>query len=127
MMGDIGHCGDDENPAVVVANRLYDWDKVVRLTLEGRSAFDIAAIVGCSTRSVQRIRFKTGISRPPAPLMTPEEVAMAERMLDDGVSLGEIARTLGHRGGVYKRWKGRGWPSKDGAMARELFGGVQRV
>lgn len=106
--------------------RLHDWDKVVRMTLEGRSAPDIAAILGCTTRTVQRIRRKSGVARPAVAPMTEHEVARAEAMLADGASLSEVARTLG-RGGLHKRFKGRGWSSADGAMARQMFAEVEAV
>jgi hypothetical protein len=107
--------------------RDHDWDKVVRLTLEGRSAREIAELVGCSQRQVVRIRKAMGVGKPAVVPMSDEELAMAESMLDDGCSIGEVARTLGRPrgGGLHKKYKGRGWSSKDGATARKMFAEVR--
>jgi IS30 family transposase len=52
--------------------------------------------------------------RAPAKPFTPEEDAKIQEMLEDGVSLREIERTLGRSQGVIShRYTGQGWTVRE--------------
>ena len=90
-----------------------DDERVEQLTLRGLSLTRIAEIMGCSERAVSRARKRIGVAQPIPRWMTAEEIALAERMLDDGASLTEVARTLDrHPTALWKRFPGRGWTSE---------------
>ena len=79
-------------PCHVTAERTR---RVAEFTRQGLSAPAIANILGVSTRSVQRARQRGGVSQgAPVPFSEDEE-RLAQALLDDGASMGEVARTLG--------------------------------
>ena|SRR5947209_86497 len=80
---------------------------VIKLVKENWSLGQIADHVGVTKRTVSRIKEKNGLAVPQN-TMTPEEVAQVEEWLDEGWSLGEIARTLGRPPGTLShRFAGR--------------------
>jgi DNA-binding CsgD family transcriptional regulator len=85
--------------------------RVIAATRAGRSAPQIAAAEGISERTVNRIRVRAGIGRPsPAKQLTDAEFITAAKMLDDGASRCEVARTLGHSPTtIARRFPGRCW------------------
>lgn len=86
--------------------------RVAELTKRGMSASLIADILKVTDRTVVRDRKVAGISQPGPRLLTPEEVEVVERLLDDGASLTEAARTIGrNRASLHhnNRFKGRAW------------------
>ncbi len=93
--------------------------RVAALTWEGKSAREIAAILGISDRTVVRLRRSSGCSGGPAEAREPlpaDYVAKAEAMLEDGCSYKEVARTLGcSHVWVARRFPGRGWTRSQGA------------
>jgi len=93
-----------------------DDELVAKLTRQGWSAQQIADELNVTTRTVVRSRKRSGILGSPPQWMTDEELAIAERMLDDGASLTEVARTLDrHPTSIWKRFRGRGWtPAQTG-------------
>jgi DNA-binding CsgD family transcriptional regulator len=99
-------------------------ERVAQLTREGRSAVDIAALVGITKRSVVRIRSDMGLSRESSgPPMTEDERRRALDLLQDGCSYAEVARTLGRNKNVIAaRWPGYSWTrtqaGEAAAMAR---------
>lgn len=84
--------------------------RVYELTRTGHSAREIAAQLGITTRTVIRHRRATGCAEPvPVPL-TPRQEADARRLLDDGASLTEAARTVGcSQRALYRRWPDAAW------------------
>ena len=70
-------------------------ETVRRLTREGRSASEIAVILGVTKRTVMRHRQAAGISRPWRTPLTSDQIARMAALLADGVSREETARTLG--------------------------------
>jgi DNA-binding NarL/FixJ family response regulator len=60
---------------------------------EGWTNRQIAQELRVTDRTINRYRDDLGLSAP-AKRMTPEEIALAEQMLDDGASYAEVARTL---------------------------------
>lgn len=89
------------------------------LTLQGWSASRIAARLHICTRTVVRYRRATGCSQPSPHRMTADEIAAAGKLLDDGCSYEEVARTLGVSwSSIVARFPGRSWtPSQVGAFA----------
>ena len=110
-------------------------ERVAQLTRRGRSASDIAFIVGISPRSVTRNRALAGLTadyvRPPAP--NEDQLLSAKVLLADGASYPEVARTLGFTATTWrKRLPGFEWTTSEAgahAKAMQMFGraaGVRR-
>lgn len=84
------------NMTTAAVNERYD--QIVALVRQGLSVNVIAERLGVSTRMVVRARKARGMSVAQvggAVCHPPELWERAEEMVDDGVSLREIARTLG--------------------------------
>lgn len=101
--------------ALTIAQRR---ERVVDLTALGHSAPQIAAAVGCTPRTVVRIRARAGISQPAGGPLTDDEIHCARALLDDGASFSEVARTLGRS---YRHLRGRfpdvpGWTRQQGGI-----------
>jgi transposase len=87
--------------------------RILELSQRGVPIAEIAATFGITDRSVKRIRARYGLSKPAPKRMSPAEIAQAERMLDDGASFLEVARTLQrHPSVIQRRFPGRGWTLK---------------
>ena len=85
-------------------------ERIAKLTRRGWSARAIAAEVGCTERTVVRIRKKTGVAKPAARRLTDADRALAERLFADGCSVSEVERTLGRsQGSLCHAFPGRGW------------------
>ena len=99
-------------------------ERVAQLTRAGRSAVDIAWIVGISVRSVQRNRALAGLTanyvRPPTP--TEDQLLAAKVLLVDGASYPEVTRTLGFSASTWrKHLPGYQWTkSQAGAHAKAI-------
>ena len=82
-----------------------DFARIAVLNAEGHSAADIARIVGCSARAVQRWRRRTGHSLGEAQAPLPQSVKrQAALLLEDGCHVAEVARTLGVSFRTVVRW-----------------------
>jgi transposase-like protein len=82
-----------------------DLERMAALHAQGLSARDIASILGCTCRAVQRWRTRTGHNVRPAPGRHPASVRQqAGMLLEDGCSLAEAARTLGVDAKTVARW-----------------------
>jgi hypothetical protein len=98
--------------------------RVVALTREGRSATDIAFILGISVRSVTRNRALAGLTanyvRPPVP--SEDQLLAAKWLLVDGASYPEVARTLGFNATTWrKHFPGYAWSrSEAGAHGKTI-------
>jgi AraC-like DNA-binding protein len=98
-----------------------DHERVEQLTRSGRTAAQIAEVLGCSSRHVVRIRSELGISRPVPRWLTPAEVEHAEQLLADGCSVQEIERSLDRKpGSLQRRFRGRGWTVKQASEYANL-------
>lgn len=86
-------------------------DRVAVMTRQGRSAPEIAAILGVTERTVIRDRVATGCARPVTwRTLTAEDLQLAQQLLDDGCSVVEVARTVGCSADtIHKHFPGRGW------------------
>jgi transcriptional regulator with XRE-family HTH domain len=71
----------------------------------GLTAAEIAARFGVTTRTVSRWRTRLDLNRMPAPVKRPASAhELAERLLDDGCSFEETARTVGVARKTIIRW-----------------------
>lgn len=85
-------------------------EQTVELTRCGVSAPRIAEQLGVTPRTVTRWRLRAGISEGEARHIAQEVWEEARRILDDGASYGEVARTLGvSRATVARHFPGEGW------------------
>ena len=105
------------------------YDQVVELTLRGYNAAQIAEKLSVSTRAVFRGRQRRRISRPMPPRWTPEEIAAAERLLDEGCSYREVGRTLGRNStSVGARFPGRSrCTPADGPRMRKMLAALKEL
>lgn len=77
------------------------------MTRQNFSIRQISEELGITRRSVERHRAALGITNPPAVPYGAEEHARILEMLEDGVSIPEIGRTVGRsRHSLWKRYKG---------------------
>lgn len=93
----------------------YIAERVRALTEAGWSASQIAREVFVTQRTVVRYRERLGIQQPHFGhhLLTPDDIAKAEGMFDDGCSAAEVARTLGFAPcTIIKHFPGRQWTAK---------------
>jgi IS30 family transposase len=104
-------------------------DAIIRLTRAGESAPAIAARLGICERTVQRVRVRAGISPPPVSRFTPDEIRLAESLLADGASYGEVARTLGrHQTVVRNKFPNHSaWASSSGVELARMFAALEAV
>lgn len=69
---------------------------VIQMTRGGSTASEIASTLGISANTVRNIRRKTRVlSREPNQPVTDEQERRIQAMAEDGVSINEIAKTLG--------------------------------
>lgn len=100
---------------------------MIAMTRQGRTATEIAAVIGCHPDSVTRIRRRNGLTTPPPPPLTDAEIETASALIMDGASITEAARTIGRsRHALTHRFPDSTWtPSQVGqhrAMLRKLGG-----
>ena len=91
-----------------------DHAEILRLHHRGLTARQIAERVGCTTKTVQRVRKANGLSRVvPATVGVPvstERLEFAARLFDDGASRAEVRRSVGMGWGTLaKFFPGRAW------------------
>ncbi|QFG08913.1 helix-turn-helix DNA binding protein [Mycobacterium phage MalagasyRose] len=86
------------------------YERIIAATEAGQSHSEVAEIVGCTKRTVARVRQRAGLSHPPAPRITAAELARMHELLDDGASYAEVAATVGRSPVAVRRCcPGRGW------------------
>ena len=89
-------------------------EQVTAMTRRGMTADQIAETLGITSRTVARHRVTAGIAQAAPARVTPDQWQTAERMLDDGCSLAEIARTIGTGAStVATHYPGRGWTKQE--------------
>lgn len=92
----------------------YRAERVAALTRGGRSATDIAFILGISARTVEKYRQRLGISRSECrrERTSDDVLRLAHRLLMDGASYKEVGRTVGvHPCTIAKHLPGYAWSS----------------
>jgi DNA-binding CsgD family transcriptional regulator len=99
-----------------------DTERLAALHAEGRSAREIAEALECAPRTVSRWRSRTGHNiRSAAVTYPPSTHERARRLIEDGCSLEEVARTVGTTGKTIARWfpdARRMTPTERGEWAR---------
>ena len=101
------HCGHGG----YITERTTDRrEQVTTMTRRGMTADQIAETLGITARTVLRHRVAAGIAQPAPMRVTDAQWQTAERMLQDGCSLAEIARTIGaDPKTIATHFPGRGW------------------
>ena len=85
-----------------------------RKHIVGNMAREIGEALGVTPETVARHRVAAGVAQTAAARVTPDQWQTAERMLDDGCSLAEIARTIGTSAStVATHYPGRGWTKQE--------------
>lgn len=102
-------------------------ERVVELTKQNYSQRQIADMLGCTERTVIRARVKAGIAQTRAPMLTPEQLSLAENLITDGASIAEAARTIGcNVNTAYRHFKGRGFTRAEAAQYSSLVRSLRR-
>lgn len=92
------------------------WRRVVELSHRGVPVAEIASQLGISQTHVYRIRAQRIGAKTPRRNLSAEEIATAQRLLDEGASYAEVARTLGReRSVIRRRFPGCGWTPQQGS------------
>jgi hypothetical protein len=78
-------------------------EQVKSMTLAGWTAEAIAHELGVTARTVQRDREDRKCIRPRSAPISAEDITLAGEMLDEGMPLAEVGRTLGHSTHVLAR------------------------
>lgn len=96
-------------------------ERFEELNRQNHSTTELAGILGVTPRTIQRWRRDLGTSRPQPPFSmmpaTPERLAEAKALLDDGAPIREVERSLHmSRGTVKRHFPGVGWSQSEGAQ-----------
>ena len=101
------HCG---NGGYITERTTDRREQVTAMTRRGMNATQIGEALGITARTVLRHRVAAGIAQPASVRVTDKQWQTAERMLQDGCSLAEIARTIGADSKtIATHFPGRGW------------------
>lgn len=95
----------------------------------GHTTRHIAAELGVTTRTVQRWRETTGRKRrlDPRPTRPASEHEQARRLLEDGCSITEVARTVGVTWVTIRKWfpDAPAWSKREAGLYRQMLYGFQ--
>ena len=103
-----------------------DHAEIIRLHHYGLTVRQIAEQVGCTMRTVQRVKSANGLAQQvPATVGVPvsaERLAFAAQLFDDGASQWEVRRTTRlHQRTLQKHFPGRGWgPTQAAAFGNQV-------
>ena len=98
--------------------RKIDPDEFARLYAQGWTIADLARHFGAGRSAAVRMRDRLGLPLKRSHELTPERVAHLRRLVDDGWSFAEIARTEHvSRNTLERYFPGRAW----GAQQRDEF------
>lgn len=108
---------------------IIDRELIRMLTEQGMGSRKIAEVVGCSDKSVVRIRRELGISKTEGhPGYPPETKAAAKAMLEGGASYEEVGRTLKVPSDRIRRWyPGMGWTTQQTAEYRWMLKQLEKL
>lgn len=96
-------------------------ERVTDLTCAGMTAGEIAEKLGVTRRTVTRLRIRGGVSERPSSRLDADELNTARRLLDEGCSYTEVARTLGRSHSTISRhFPARGASPEQAAELRRL-------
>lgn len=107
----------------------YDREQIAALTRQGKTAAQIAELLGCTERTVSRVRIETGTAKPVSPYsgkpVSPERLEQARLMLNDGAPWSEISRTLHiSEHSLAKHFPGTQWTRE---QMNDLSAAIQRA
>ncbi|WRQ08559.1 TC3 transposase [Mycobacterium phage mcgavigan] len=104
---------------------------VLAMTRDGFSAKHIGEVVGCSPRTVTRVRAAADARVMNPDRFTPltaDQLEFAEYLLEDGAPYQEVASTLGvSRTTIEKHFPGRAWKPKQIAEYQSLMVRFRRL
>ncbi|APU93057.1 helix-turn-helix DNA binding domain protein [Mycobacterium phage Bubbles123] len=104
---------------------------VLAMTRDGFSAKHIGDVIGCSARTVVRVRARGDARVMDPELFTPltqEQKDFARYLLDDGAPYQEVARTLGVSSTtIEKHFPGRAWTKRQAAEFTALLKKFRRL
>ncbi|ACI12370.1 DNA binding protein [Mycobacterium phage Fruitloop] len=104
---------------------------VLAMTRDGFSAKHIGEVVGCSPRTVTRVRAAADarvMNHDRFTPLTADQLEFAEYLLEDGASYQEVARTLGvSRTTIEKHFPGRAWTKRQAAEFTALLKKFRRL
>jgi hypothetical protein len=97
-------------------------ERIAELARNGWDDTRIARELALSTRTVLRYRHRLGLPvREQSPRLSASEIDAAQRLLDDGCSYGEVARTLGRcRATITKHFPGYEMSPAEGGRIAQL-------
>ncbi|QNN98651.1 DNA binding protein [Mycobacterium phage Moonbeam] len=105
--------------------------RILSMTRDGFSARHIAEVVGCSPRTVTRVRAAADARVMNPDRFTPltaDQLEFAEYLLEDGAPYQEVASTLGaSRTTIEKHFPGRAWKPKQIAEYQSLMVRFRRL
>lgn len=87
-----------------MTRHLVDVELFLQLDAGGLSAAVIADRMKTTPRTVQRLRARTGRARPSAAVMPQSAREVAAKVIEDGGSVAEAARTVGASSTTVYRW-----------------------
>ncbi|QGH77876.1 helix-turn-helix DNA-binding domain protein [Mycobacterium phage Kenuha5] len=104
---------------------------ILSMTRDGFSARHIAEVVGCSPRTVTRVRAAADARVMNPDRFTPltaDQLEFAEYLVEDGASYQEVARTLGvSRTTIERHFPGRAWTKRQAAEFTALLKKFRRL
>jgi hypothetical protein len=101
---------------------------VAEMTAGGLSAAVIADVLNVTPRQVVRDRAALGISQERPAFLTREQLDHAARLLDDGSSFAEVARTIRcDVGTVAHHFPGRGWTREQSGLWNSWLAETRRA
>ncbi|NQX36282.1 hypothetical protein [Herbiconiux sp. VKM Ac-2851] len=77
-----------------MSDPIYSRPKIRQLLAERLTPAEVAGRVGCSVRTVERVRADDLGEPAPKRRFTADEIAFMGRLFEDGCTLSEVARTL---------------------------------
>ena len=107
----------------------FDYAEILRLHRCGLTARRIAILVGCCTRTVERVRRENGLTKPTAGGSVPQEsLDFAAALFADGASRAEVARTVGiSQHTIDKYFPGTAWSLSDAARWARMVHGFDKA
>ena len=107
----------------------FDYAEILRLHRCGLTAGRIAVLVGCCTRTVERVRSENGLTKPTVGRPVPREsLDLAAALFADGASRAEVARTVGMSSRtIGKYFPGTAWSVSDAARFARMVHGFDKA
>jgi len=97
-------------------------ERIAEMAAKGWNDARIARELALSTRTILRYRHRLGLPVfQPKPRLSADEIEAAQRLLDDGCSYGEVARTLNRcRATIVKHFPGYKLSAAEGGRVAQM-------